>query len=190
MLSALIYLQAATTRNRLAVRLRRLRQPRYFLGAVVGGLYLASVFSRGFTGYGNRGSDGSIPMFPPEVWELLAGLALFVYFLLTWLVPHERAALVFTEAEIAFLFPAPVRRSTLVQYKLIKSQLGILFTVLFLTLVSPRPGGIEAAAMRAVGWWILLSTIQLHTLGSSFARTILLERGVSNGRRRLFFALS
>ena len=41
--------------------------------------------------------------------------------------------MVFSEAEIAFLFPAPVRRSTLVHYKLFKSQLGILFTAFFLT---------------------------------------------------------
>ncbi len=38
--------------------------------------------------------------------------------------------------------------------------------------------------MRAAGWWILLSTINLHLLGASFARTLLLERGVSAWRRR------
>ena len=29
--------------------------------------------------------------------------------------------------------------------------------------------------MRATGYWILLSTINLHIIGSSFARTLLLE---------------
>jgi hypothetical protein len=32
--------------------------------------------------------------------------------LLAWMIPHERAALTFTEAEVAFLFPAPVTRRT------------------------------------------------------------------------------
>ncbi len=185
MFSALLYLQAATLRNQLAVRLRRLRQPRYLIGATVGGLYLASVLSRSLLAFGGKGSTPSSLPVSPEVWELLAGLALFVILLLTWVLPSQRAALIFSEAEIAFLFPAPVRRATLIQYKLLKSQFGVLFTVLFLTAVSPRPGGWSSAGMRAAGWWILLSTIQLHTLGASFTRTILLERGFSHWQRRL-----
>ena len=38
--------------------------------------------------------------------------------------------------------------------------------------------------IRAAGWWLILSTLNLHTIGASFARTRLLERGVSNWRRR------
>ena len=40
MFSALLYLQAQQTRNRLWARLRRLRQPKYIFGALVGALYL------------------------------------------------------------------------------------------------------------------------------------------------------
>ena len=36
MLSASLYITVCTTRNRLRVRLRRLREPRYLLGAIVG----------------------------------------------------------------------------------------------------------------------------------------------------------
>ena len=63
-------------------------------------------------------------------------LALFVIVLLAWIIPHERAALTFTEAEVAFLFPAPVTRRTLIHFKLLRSQLGIFFTTLLLTLFS------------------------------------------------------
>ena len=35
------------------------------------------------------------------------------------------------------------------------------------------------------GWWLILSTLNLHLLGSSFARTLLLDRGISNRLRRL-----
>jgi hypothetical protein len=48
-------------------------------------------------------------------------------------------------------------------------------------------GGGTHNLFRAVGWWGLLSIVNLHLLGSSFARTLLLDRGISNWRRRLIF---
>ena len=45
-------------------------------------------------------------------------------------------------------------------------------------------GGIDGALRMVAGAWILLSTISLHLLGASFARTMLLERGVSTWQRR------
>ena len=100
-----------------------------------------------------------------------------------WIIPHERAALMFTEAEVAFLFPAPVGRRTLIHFKLLKSQTAILFSALFMSLIGRWGGG--NYVFHAIGWWGLFSIINLHLLGSSFARTLLLERGISNWRRRL-----
>ena len=183
MFSALLFLQVQSVKNRLWQRLRRLRNPRYLLGALIGCVYLASMFSRSFFAYGSR------PRFvadtiPPEVWEFVAAFALLVACALIWIVPHARAALVFSEAEIAFLFPAPIRRQTLVHFKLVRSQTAVLFTVFFLTLISRWSGGVGGALMRAAGYWILLSTINLHIIGSSFARTLLLERGMTSWQRR------
>ena len=118
-----------------------------------------------------------------QLFELVGALALFVIVLLAWIIPHERAALTFTEAEVAFLFPAPVTRRTLIHFKLLRSQLGIFFTTLLFTLFSRRFGG--NAWIHAFGWWLILSTLNLHFLGSSFARTLLLDRGISNRLRRL-----
>ena len=103
--------------------------------------------------------------------------------LLAWIIPHQRAALTFTEAEVAFLFPAPISRRGLIHFKLLRSQTAILFTTLLLTLVTNRLGG--HAWIRAAGWWLILSTLNLHLLGSSFALTMLLDRGISNWQRRL-----
>src|SRR5262249_21255033 len=62
------------------------------------------------------------------------------------------------------------------------------FSTLVLTLVTNRAGG--HAWIRAGGWWLVLSTLNLHFLGSSFARTRLLDRGITNWYRRLaIFAL-
>ena len=94
----------------------------------------------------------------------LGALILCVIVLLAWVIPHERAALVFTEAEIAFLFPAPVGRRTLIHCKLLKSQIGILFTTLLFTLLFRRSMTGSPAWIRALGWWVILSTLNLHFL--------------------------
>ena len=193
MFSALLYLQFQTVKNRLLERLRRLKRPRYLFGALAGGAYLVLVFGRPFfsagqvfggVGKGHRAPVPMLPEVPAGVWEFLTACALLVLAALAWIIPRERAALIFTEAEIAFLFPAPIRRQTLIHYKLLRSQLAVLFTVFFLTLFTRWAGGLEGALMRAAGWWILLSTINLHLLGASFVRTSLLEHGVTAWRRR------
>lgn len=183
MFSALLYLQVQSFKNRLWQRLRRLRNPRYLFGALIGGLYFASMFSRSFFGYGSRSyfRSGGVPS---DVWEFVAALGLLVAFAMIWIIPNQRAALVFSEAEIAFLFPAPIRRQTLIHFKLIRSQTAVLFTVFFLTLITRWPNGISGALMRAAGYWIVFSTINLHMIGSSFARTLLLERGMTSWQRR------
>src|SRR5213075_3180873 len=53
------------------------------------------------------------------------------------------------------------------------------------TLVSGRFGHGGNVWIHAAGWWLVLSTLNLHTLAASFARTRLLDFGVSNLRRRL-----
>ena len=45
------------------------------------------------------------------------------------------------------------------------------------------------AWIRLVGWWLLLSTVDLHGVGSSFAITRLLDRGVTSLRRSLLTSI-
>ena len=59
----------------------------------------------------------------------------------------------------------------------------IFFSALLLTLFSRRFGG--SVWIHALGWWLILSTLNLHFLGCSFARTMLLDHGISNWLRRL-----
>jgi hypothetical protein len=188
MIAALFYLQYHSTRNRLVTRFKRLKQPKYLFGAIVGGLYFYFYFFRYMFSRGGFNPGTSVSPELPRLFELLGALLLCVIVLLAWIIPHERAALTFTEAEVAFLFPAPMTRRSLIHFKLIRSQLRILFSALLLTLFSRRFGG--SACIHALGWWLILSTLNLHFLGASFARTLLLDRGVSNRLRRLLvFAL-
>jgi len=45
MIGALIYLQVQSTKNRLRMRVRRLKKPKYLVGAVVGAAYCYFFFS-------------------------------------------------------------------------------------------------------------------------------------------------
>ena len=184
MIAALFYLQWQSFRNRLVTRFKRLKQPKYLVGAIVGGLYLYWYFYRVLLG-GGRQTPANFKISPEHLilFELGGALALFVIVALAWILPYERAALTFTEAEVAFLFPAPITRRNLIHFKLIRSQMRIFFSVIILTLFSRRFG--SHPLIHALGWWMILSTLNLHFLGASFARTLLLDRGVANWLRRL-----
>lgn len=204
-LPALLYLQWHSARNRTVARLRRLKQPKYLFGALFGLAYLYANFLRFFLplpGTGRLpGRSGDLLMTPElaalsmgqpltPIFETLGALVLVAVVLLAWLVPRERAALIFTEAEIAFLFPAPVSRRALIHWKLLRSQFAILLTIAFLTLVTGRFRLGVHVWTQAAGWWVILSTLSLHLLGVSFARTLLLERGLTPWRRRAVILLA
>jgi ABC-2 type transport system permease protein len=184
-ISALLYLQYYSFRNRTVMRIKRLKQPKYLVGGIVGGLYFYWYFFRTLFGSPVRGQAVTLLASPENqaLYESVGALILLTGLLLAWIVPHQRAALTFTEAEVAFLFPAPISRRGLIHFKLLRSQVAILFTTLLLTLVTNRFGG--QAWIHGAGWWLILSTVGLHMLGSSFARTMLMDRGITNWKRRL-----
>ena len=188
MIGALVYLQGRSTLNRLRRRLVRLKQPKYLFGAIVGGLYFYFYFFRFLFQGGTSSSPRPSPISAGDLTPLLefgGALVLLVLVLLAWIMPKDRVALTFSEAEVAFLFPAPVSRQTLIHWKLIRSQISILFTTLIFTLVTNRFGRGGLAWIHAAGWWVILSTLNLHLLGSSFAITRLLDRGLTTWTRRI-----
>ncbi len=189
MIAALFYLQWHTFKNRLTMRFKRLKQPKYLLGALVGGLYFYWYFFRVLFAPQRHGSGYSPITTPgladPLFFESIGALVFFGFIVLAWVLPHKRAALTFSEAEVAFLFPAPVTRCTLIHFKLMRSQLRILFSVLFLTLISSRFGVNGDWLIRAAGWWVILFTLNLHILAASFTVTMLMDHGISNWKRRI-----
>ena len=188
MIAALLYLQLTSLKNRLTTRVRRLKQPKYLLGFIAGGLYFYFYFFRFMFSSGAQAVKVAQFAPSPESAALFAtagAVILFLFVLSAWVLPRQRTALAFTEAEVAFLFPAPISRRTLIHFKLLKSQAGILFTTLVFTLLSRRFGSGGSAWIHAAGWWLVLSMFNLHTLGSSFAISILLERGFATWQRRL-----
>lgn len=187
MITALTYLQFHSVKNQLVRRIQRLKQPKYLVGAIVGGLYFYFYFFRFLFGrrHGGPTGAGSGLDLDPLFFESVGALVLLVIVLLAWVIPHKRASLTFTEAEIAFLFPAPITRRGLIHFKLLRAQLAILFTVVFFTLLSSMGGNGGRWLIRAAGWWVILFTLHLHFIGASFALTKLMDRGISTWKRRV-----
>src|SRR5262245_45992915 len=115
MTNALAYLLLTSMKNFMAMRLRRLKQPKYLIGLLVGGFYFLYLFGLRLL-FALRPGQAA-PTVPTAedalLHETIAAAILFAIVLMSWIIPSDRAALVFTEAEIAFLFPAPVDRRTL-----------------------------------------------------------------------------
>ncbi|MEJ0039346.1 MAG: putative ABC exporter domain-containing protein [Gammaproteobacteria bacterium] len=180
---ALFYLRATSLWGAVRSRFLRLKQPKYLFGAIVGIAYFYFFFLRP-RGSGPRGmpAGGALPTLSGETLVLIAGvaaLAVLLVALASWLIPRQ-AALAFSEAEIAFLFPAPVSRRMLIHYRILSSQFRLVFTAIIFTLVFRR--GITVT--HALGWWIILATLNLHFTGSSFVTTRLLNRTLTPPRRR------
>ncbi len=115
----------------------------------------------------------------------IGALLLLLFVTLAWVFSVERASLGFTEAEIAFLFPAPATRNMLVQFRLVDAQLRSLFGALVMTLFSNRwmlGGG--SAACHAFGWWLIFTAFNLHLAAVRFTLTRLADRGLGTIWRR------
>ena len=188
LIGALLFLQGRSFLNLLRLRIRRLRQPRYFIGALVGVAYFGWYFGGALLLPIRHRSPADWTVSGPEerwYWEGVTACGLLVWLALGWLLPGRRAALSFTETELTYLLPAPVTRRQLIHYKLVRSQAGLLFASFLFTLLSGRLlRGVEGL-LHLAGWWLVLFTLNLHALGASFTMTRWLDRGLSAGRRRL-----
>jgi hypothetical protein len=175
--SACLYQQAVSIHNAVRQRLLRLKQPKYLAGAIAGACYFYFfVFRNAFRGHTPHGGANLAQavgwLHDPSIATLVAGgaaMALLVVLLVAWVLPGDRSAIAFSEAEVAFLFPAPMTRSQLVRYKLLRSQLAILVSSILLTVVLRRGGAFGGSPLlHAIGWWIVLSTVRMHYIGASF----------------------
>ncbi|MBL9208821.1 MAG: hypothetical protein JNL92_00035 [Opitutaceae bacterium] len=200
MLSALLYLRATSFRNWVVARVRRLRQPKYLLGAIVGGAYFYFFFFRSLATPPGPRAGTALPDAAREAMEAavtlpadwlpattaFGSLALLIFTTFMWVVPTQRAALGFSEAEIAFLFPAPVKRRSLVHFRLISAQLRSLVGAGVMMLFSQRWSALGGNALtHAFGWWFIFSALNLHFSGASFTLTRLTDLGLQAWRRRI-----
>jgi ABC-2 type transport system permease protein len=185
---ALLYLRVTSLVGQVSSRLRRLKQPKYLAGAVVGAAYVYLNFIRRLGPHAGRGAGSAAAPIPEQVlalFPIFGALILLVILAVNWATPRS-AALAFSEAEIAFLFPAPVNRRMLVHYRLLGAQLGLIFTALILTLVLGRGRMLGGNAwFHAIGWWLILATLNLHFTGTSFVYSKVLNPSLTAGWRKV-----
>lgn len=181
---ALLYLRLTSLANTLRSRLRRLRQPKYLFGTLAAIAYFWFFFFRK-TGAALGNPQFAATFFGDGRAELGAGLMLSAFVLLMWVTPSDQPGLAFTEAEVAFLFPAPLSRAQLMHYKLIDGLMMALFGSLFFTLMSAGVRGNWPGAVRHLGaWWSLNANLALHQTLSALLIAKLSALGLRSVLRR------
>lgn len=173
------YLAWRSAYNRISRQLRHLRSPRYMAALLLGLAYLW------FMVVGQRPAAAGGEMLDPRTLELVGAVALIGAVAWGWIFGVERRVLAFTPAEVTFLFSGPVSRRGLIQFKLLHSQLLILFNALLWTLILSRERFGVSSWLRVISIWVLLTTLSLHRLGASFVRTSLSEHGRLGARHRI-----
>jgi ABC-2 type transport system permease protein len=173
------YLAWRSAHNRVARQLGHLRSPRYVAALLLGLAYLW------FVVIAQRPTPAAGELADPRWLELVGAIALLGAVAWGWIFGVERRVLAFSPAEVTFLFSGPVSRRGLIQFKLLRSQLLILFNALLWTLILSRERFGVSPWLRVVSIWVLLTTLSFHRLGASFVRTSLAEHGRLGLRHRV-----
>ena len=178
MFEASVYIAVCSARNRMRVRLRRLREPRYLLGAIVGAAYLYfTILAPGRrpgvrVGRGRGGENRPVFGLMSAVQVAgtsLASLTVFVLALGAWLLPMRSGLLDFSKAETAFLFPAPVSRRQLLMHRVVRSQIGSLVAATFIAIFATPISGLGRVRL-AFGMWTLLVTARIYFAAVTLTR--------------------
>ncbi len=184
-LRALLYLRLTSLRNKVRSQLRRLRQPKYLFGAIAGAAYFwFFIFRRPFSqGGANRAFE---VMLAPGTLEAIAAVVLTLFLILIWVTPGDDPGLAFSEAEVAFLFPAPLARRQLIHYKLLDGLLMSFLGAVFFMLIAGGWNTSVVGALRKLGaWWSLNANISLHQTLAALTIARLSRFGVRAGLRRM-----
>jgi hypothetical protein len=182
MIGALLYLRLTSLRNLVVYRVRRLRQPKYLFGAAVAVAYIYFFFLRRLS-Y-STGAQAAAPAMA-DVGRVVAAFictaaagAALVRVAFAWIAPSEKPGLRFSEAEIAFLFPAPMTRRALIHFRLLSAQAAILLTSALIVFFFRRMGDTGGGRVATwIGWWVILSTFDLHVTGTNLTLARLRDRG-------------
>ena len=173
---ALRYLLWYSARNRLRGQISRLKRPRYLLALLAGALYFGTLLFNSQMPSPLAGSTSS------SIGQLIYTSLIFVTIASGWVFGSDRPALVFSEAEVQLLFPAPLSRAALVRYKVAQAQVVVLFSVIIWAVLLRRGGTGLPFWMRAISLWIILSTLYLHRVGASLVRTSAVSHGTRGMR--------
>src|SRR5437868_1300038 len=120
-LRAFAYLTWHTLKNRTWTRIRRARNPRYAISAVIGAAYFWF-----FLIHNPGRMPREISVNFSDTLVVVGTLGLVVFATSWWLFGGDKTTLAFSLPETSFLFPAPLSRRAIIGYKLFRAQLTIL----------------------------------------------------------------
>ena len=167
MTSAAFFLVHRSIANAFRRSASRLRQPRYLLGGALAVLYLWTfLFRRGAMGSGIKNVAAY-----SEMMSLIISAIALVIIVAAWALPGDAPGLVFSEAEIQFLFAGPVSRRQLLAYKVLRSQLQSLFSALMFSFFVFRRG-------HFLGMWVALAVLDVYLTFVSFVRARMTVAGI------------
>src|SRR6187397_1944767 len=165
-------LTLTSMRNQLRARRRRLRQPRYAIALILGVGYFTLIFGRPLF-FGGRSAGTGVENITGDARAISQAIGtgiLFVIVALPWIFPsRQRPALAVSQADVQFLFTAPISRRRLIRYKLLRSLVGALLSSAFLTILT-RANGFGQALRTFVGIGLTLALLNLHFTGISLHR--------------------
>lgn len=177
---ALLFLLWRSFANRLRSQAARVKSPRYIVAVILGALYLWWALFRNT----RAGSAPLDSILRSDITAVLASTALLLSSARWWIFGADRSALAFTPSEVQFLFPAPISRRGLVHTKLLRMQLAIFVNTIIFSVIFRGNATQLATWERALGFWMLFSTLAMHRVGASIVRTSAFEHGQA-GRRRM-----
>ena len=160
-----------TLKNRIVQRVRRLKEPRYLIGAIAGAAYFWFLIFRRAAGAHN----GRILLKTMSISPMVADVASVVVLLLmilAWALPGDSGGLEFSDAEIAFLFPAPLRRRDILLYKILRAQPQAMFSALIMTVLGWWRQGLF------IGVWATISVLSVYFTMVSLGRARLRLAGI------------
>lgn len=152
----------------------QIRSPRYAIAVLLGSAYFFFLFVFPYFLHGTepRSSSGSGIM---QISRGAGALAVALLAASWWLWRTDSRSITLTPAEANLLVPAPLSRRQLIQFKLLTSQPGLLFSALLLS-------GLTHSStlpfwMRLAAAWVLFATLQMHRYGASLVHTTLSDHG-------------
>jgi hypothetical protein len=183
-MNAFLYLTWTSARNRFGHQLKRVRRPRYAAALIVGIAYVWAFLVRPV------GHPAVATALVGQPTEMMVSLLLAVTLLGAWVFGSDLTPLAFTQAEVSMLFPAPLSRRALIGFKLYRAQIAVVVNTIIWVFILRR-GGTELPSLeRAIGIWVLFSTLNLHRLGAALVRASWREHGRAGARKHVWSLLA
>jgi len=153
-----------TLKNRIWMRIRRLKEPRYLIGALAGAAYFwFMIFRRAMGAHNGKILVLKTFAVSPAIADV-ASVVVLLLMILVWALPGDSGGLEFSDAEIAFLFPAPLRRRDIILYKILRAQPQALFSALIMTVLGWWRQGLF------IGVWAAISVLSVYFMMVSLGR--------------------